>query len=49
MLKRVGIRLNKLIAALCALLATLCAASPALAAPCYYATSQGTTGRNRPA
>ncbi|MBL9070912.1 MAG: hypothetical protein JNM03_13095 [Sphingopyxis sp.] len=44
MLKRVGIRLNKLIAALCALLATLCAASPALAAPCYYATSQGTTG-----
>jgi len=43
-LKRVGIRLNKLIAALCALLAALCAANPAFAAPCYYATSQGTTG-----
>lgn len=43
-MKRVGIRLNKLIAALCALLTVLCVASPAFAAPCYYATSQGTTG-----
>ena len=44
MLKRVGISRNKLIAALCALLAALCLTSPASAAPCYYATSQGATG-----
>lgn len=36
--------LKKLIAALFALLAALCVAGPAMAAPCYYATSQGATG-----
>ncbi|WP_156416911.1 CshA/CshB family fibrillar adhesin-related protein [Sphingopyxis sp. H050] len=41
---KVGDRLSKLLAALCALLAALCVASPAAAAPCYYATSQGSTG-----
>jgi uncharacterized repeat protein (TIGR01451 family) len=41
---KAGISRNKLIAALCALLAALCAATPAMAAPCYYATSQGSTG-----
>lgn len=40
----VGIRPGKWIAALCALIASLCAASPAMAANCYYATSQGSTG-----
>ncbi|WP_374526573.1 hypothetical protein [Sphingopyxis sp.] len=40
----VGIRTEKLIAALFALLLSLCAANPALAANCYYATGQGTTG-----
>jgi uncharacterized repeat protein (TIGR01451 family) len=40
----VGIRPGKWIAALCALIASLCAASPAFAANCYYATSQGSTG-----
>lgn len=43
-LNHVGISLTKLIAALCALLAALCVAGPAAAAPCYYATSQGSTG-----
>lgn len=41
---KVGNRLSKLLAALCALFAALCVASPAAAAPCYYATSQGSTG-----
>lgn len=40
----VGIRIDRLIAALIALLASLCAAGPAMAANCYYATSQGSTG-----
>lgn len=40
----VGIRIDKLVAALFALLASLCMADPALAANCYYATSQGSTG-----
>lgn len=40
----VGIRIDKLLAVLFALLVSLCAANPALAANCYYATSQGSTG-----
>jgi hypothetical protein len=40
----VGFRTEKLIAALLALILSLCAANPALAANCYYATSQGSTG-----
>ncbi|MGQ0279088.1 CshA/CshB family fibrillar adhesin-related protein [Sphingopyxis sp. NFH-91] len=39
-----GGRLKKLFAALAALFAALCAASPAMAANCYYATAQGSTG-----
>ncbi len=39
-----GGSLKKLFAALAALFAALCAASPAMAANCYYATAQGSTG-----
>lgn len=39
-----GGSLKKLFAALAALFAALCAASPAMAANCYYATAQGATG-----
>ena len=40
----IGGSLKKLFAALAALFAALCAASPAMAANCYYATAQGSTG-----
>ncbi len=43
-MKMVGFRPGKWIAALCALIGALCAAGPAFAANCYYATSQGATG-----
>lgn len=39
-----GGSLKKLFAALAAMFAALCAASPAMAANCYYATAQGSTG-----
>ena len=39
-----GGSLKKLFAALAALFAALCAVSPAMAANCYYATAQGSTG-----
>lgn len=39
-----GGSLKKLFAALAALFAALCAAGPAMAANCYYATAQGSTG-----